>query len=93
MVFDRSEGFELLGTPPNDNRPRRVRDAIPETCPNPIGLTVVDLLTREGPHVRGHRHARRNADSRYQALSVKRRPGSVTPWLAEGEARRKDAAS
>jgi len=54
-VFDRSEGFELIGTPPSDNRPHGVFAARSPRRPNPIGLTVVELLRRDGTrlHVRG----------------------------------------
>jgi tRNA-Thr(GGU) m(6)t(6)A37 methyltransferase TsaA len=53
--FDRSQGFDLLGTPPIDNRPHGVFATRSPRRPNPIGLTVVELLRREGPelHVRG----------------------------------------
>ena len=53
--FDRSQGFELLGTPPSDDRPHGVFATRSPRRPNPIGLTVVELLRREGPivHVRG----------------------------------------
>ena len=54
-VFDRSDGFELLGTPPSDDRPHGVFATRSPERPNPIGLTVVELLGREGLnlHVRG----------------------------------------
>ncbi len=54
-VFDRSEGFELLGTPPIDDRPHGVFATRSPRRPNPIGLTVVELLRSEGNalHVRG----------------------------------------
>jgi len=54
-VFDRSDGFELLGTPPIDDRPHGVFATRSPRRPNPIGLTVVQLLRREGAslHVRG----------------------------------------
>jgi tRNA-Thr(GGU) m(6)t(6)A37 methyltransferase TsaA len=54
-VFDRSEGFELLGKPPSDNRMHGVFATRSPRRPNPIGLTVVELLQRNGPrlHVRG----------------------------------------
>ena len=54
-VFDRSEGFELLGTPPLDDRPHGVFATRSPRRPNPIGLTVVELLRRDGRslHVRG----------------------------------------
>ena len=54
-AFDRSEGSELVGTPPSDNRPHGVFATRSPRRPNPIGLTVVELLRREGRrlHVRG----------------------------------------
>ena len=53
--FDRSQGFELLGTPPSDNRPHGVFATRSPRRPNPIGMTIVELLRREGAnlHVRG----------------------------------------
>ena len=45
-AFDRSEGFQLLGTPPIDNRPHGVFATRSPRRPNPIGLTVVQLLQR-----------------------------------------------
>lgn len=54
-VFDRAEGYELLVTPPTDDRPHGVFATRAPRRPNPIGLTVVQLLRRDGPrlHVRG----------------------------------------
>ncbi|HEX6823242.1 MAG TPA: tRNA (N6-threonylcarbamoyladenosine(37)-N6)-methyltransferase TrmO [Candidatus Sulfotelmatobacter sp.] len=54
-VFDRAGGFELLGTPPSDNRAHGVFATRSPRRPNPIGLTVVELLRRDGSrlHVRG----------------------------------------
>jgi len=54
-VFDRAEGFELVGTPPSDNRPHGVFATRSPRRPNPIGLTVVELVSRDGSmlHVRG----------------------------------------
>jgi tRNA (adenine37-N6)-methyltransferase len=54
-VFDRTQGFELLGTPPSDDRPHGVFATRSPRRPNPIGLTVTQLLRREGRllHVRG----------------------------------------
>ena len=46
-VFDRSKGFDLVGAPPVDNRPRGVFSTRSPRRPNPIGLTVVELLRRE----------------------------------------------
>jgi tRNA-Thr(GGU) m(6)t(6)A37 methyltransferase TsaA len=90
-VFDRSEGFELLGTPPSDSRPHGVFATRSPKRPNPIGLTVVELLRREGPrlHVRG-------VDMLDQTpiLDIKPYLSNVPQehlrrgWLAEAEARR-----
>jgi tRNA-Thr(GGU) m(6)t(6)A37 methyltransferase TsaA len=51
-VFDRSEGYELTGIPPTDNRPHGVFATRSPYRPNPIGLTVVELLGREGRSLR-----------------------------------------
>ena len=54
-VFDRSSSYELLATPPTDTRPHGVFATRAPRRPNPIGLTVVELLRREGSklYVRG----------------------------------------
>ena len=54
-IFDRAEGCDLLSTPPNDDRPHGVFATRAPRRPNPLGLTVVRLLRRDGPrlHVRG----------------------------------------
>lgn len=53
--FDRSQGFELVGTPPCDTHPHGVFATRSPRRPNPIGLTIVELIRREGRslHVRG----------------------------------------
>lgn len=51
-VFDRVEGFELVGTPPCDDRPHGVFATRSPFRPNPIGLTVVELVAREGSRLR-----------------------------------------
>lgn len=51
-VFDRSDGFELLGIPPTDDRPHGVFATRSPRRPNPIGLTVVELLARDGKRLR-----------------------------------------
>lgn len=53
--FDRSQGFELTATPPSDNRTHGVFATRSPLRPNPIALTTVELLRRDGPnlHVRG----------------------------------------
>jgi tRNA-Thr(GGU) m(6)t(6)A37 methyltransferase TsaA len=54
-AFDRSEGFELLGRTPIDELPHGVFATRSPRRPNPIALTVVELLGRDGRqlHVRG----------------------------------------
>ena len=54
-VFHRSDGCDLLGVPPLDDRPHGVFATRSPRRPNPIGLTVVELVRREGVrlHVRG----------------------------------------
>jgi tRNA (adenine37-N6)-methyltransferase len=51
-VFHRSQGYELTGTPPIATRPHGVFATRSPRRPNPIGLTVVELLGREGRHLR-----------------------------------------
>jgi tRNA-Thr(GGU) m(6)t(6)A37 methyltransferase TsaA len=46
-VFDRTEGYELVGKPPSDDRPHGVFATRSPRRPNPIGLTTVELLGRE----------------------------------------------
>jgi tRNA-Thr(GGU) m(6)t(6)A37 methyltransferase TsaA len=89
--FDRSTGFELLGTPPCDDQPHGVFATRSPRRPNPIGLTVVELLRREGPllHVRGL-----DMLDGTPVLDIKPYLSGVPPeglrrgWLAEAEARR-----
>lgn len=54
-AFDRAEGFDLLTTTPLDALPHGVFSTRSPRRPNPIALTVVRLLRREGRrlHVRG----------------------------------------
>lgn len=89
-VFDRSAGFELLGTPPSDNRPHGVFATRSPRRPNPIGFTVVELLRREGRllHVRGV-----DMLEGTPILDIKPYLSSIPTenlkrgWLAEAEAR------
>lgn len=46
--FDRSEGYDLVATPPVDPRPHGVFATRSPRRPNSIGLTVVRLLSRTG---------------------------------------------
>ncbi len=54
-AFDKSEGYELLGHPPTDDKPHGVFATRSPYRPNPIAITTVELLRREGGvlHVRG----------------------------------------
>ena len=89
--FDRAQGFDLLGTPPTDNRPHGVFATRSPRRPNPIGFTVVELLRREGSflHVRGV-----DMLDGTPILDLKPYLSSVPQerlrrgWLAEAEARR-----
>ena len=51
-VFDRAEGAELTAWPPSDDRPHGVFATRSPQRPNPIGLTVVRLLGRDGTRLR-----------------------------------------
>jgi tRNA-Thr(GGU) m(6)t(6)A37 methyltransferase TsaA len=51
--FDRADGFDLIAHPPADEgRPHGVFATRSPRRPNPIGLTVVELLGREGASLR-----------------------------------------
>jgi tRNA-Thr(GGU) m(6)t(6)A37 methyltransferase TsaA len=90
--FHRSQGFELFGTPPIDNRAHGVFATRSPRRPNPIGLTVVELLRRDGRelHVRGV-----DMLDGTPILDIKPLMSSVPAeklrrgWLAEAEARQK----
>ena len=51
-VFHKAERSELVGTPPTDDRPHGVFATRAPYRPNPIGLTVVRLLGRDGSRLR-----------------------------------------
>ena len=54
-LFDRADGFDLIGRPPTDDREHGVFATRSPRRPNPIGLTVVELQRREGAllHIKG----------------------------------------
>jgi tRNA-Thr(GGU) m(6)t(6)A37 methyltransferase TsaA len=87
-VFDRSEGSGLVVTPPSDNRPHGVFATRSPWRPNPIGLTVVELLHRDAAslHVRGV-----DMLNGSPILDIKPYLSNVPPdklrrgWLAEAE--------
>src|SRR5579864_4896196 len=88
--FDRSEGFSLVGKPPSDDRSHGVFATRSPRRPKPIGLTVVELLGREGTalHVRGI-----DMLDGTPILDIKPYLSSIPKenlrrgWLAEAEAR------
>jgi tRNA-Thr(GGU) m(6)t(6)A37 methyltransferase TsaA len=90
-VFDRAEGFDLTVTTPSDNRPHGLFSSRAPRRPNPIGLTVVELLRREGDslHVRGV-----DMLDGTPILDIKPYLSSIPAetlrrgWLAEAEARK-----
>jgi len=90
-AFDRSDGFDLMVSPPTDNRPHGLFSTRSPRRPNPIGLTVVELLRREGGslHVRGV-----DMLDKTPILDIKPYLSSIPAdklrrgWLAEAEARK-----
>src|SRR5215471_2399535 len=90
-VFHRSQGCELVGTPPCNTEPHGVFATRSPFRPNPIGLTVVRLLGREGNRLRV-----RGVDmlEGTPILDIKPYLSSIPEpelkrgWLAEAEARR-----
>jgi tRNA-Thr(GGU) m(6)t(6)A37 methyltransferase TsaA len=94
-VFDRSSGCDLVGTPPTDDRPHGVFATRSPRRPNPIALTVVELLRRDGArlHVRGV-----DMLDGTPVLDIKPYLSSVPVaeirrgWLADAEVRRKGSA-
>jgi tRNA (adenine37-N6)-methyltransferase len=91
-VFNRASSCELIGTPPTDNRPHGVFATRSPRRPNPIGLTVVTLLRRDGCSLRV-----RGVDmlDGTPILDIKPYLSSVPAedlrrgWLAEAESRQK----
>lgn len=95
-VFDRSEGYRLMGQPPSDDRPHGVFATRSPFRPNPLGLTVVELVRREGNrlHVRGV-----DMLDGTPILDIKPYLSSIPMeklrrgWLAEAESRAKKSES
>lgn len=95
--FDRADGMSLIATPPTDqSRPHGVFATRSPRRPNPIGLTVVELLGREGLSLRV-----RGVDmlDRTPVLDIKPYLSSIPAeklrrgWLAEAEARNGESKS
>jgi tRNA (adenine37-N6)-methyltransferase len=91
-VFHAAEPAVLVSIPPTDDRPHGVFAGRSPRRPNPLGLTVVELLGREGNRLRV-----RGLDmlDGTPILDIKPYLTSVPPeklrrgWLAEAEERRK----
>jgi tRNA-Thr(GGU) m(6)t(6)A37 methyltransferase TsaA len=94
-IFDRAEGYELLGKNPTDGREHGVFATRSPKRPNPLALTVVELLGREGAGLRV-----RGVDMLDGSPVVDLKPylSSVPPeklrrgWLDEAEAAKKAGA-
>ena len=90
-AFDRSEGYDLTGKPPTDDHPHGVFATRSPRRPNPIALSVVELLGREGRRLRV-----RGVDmlDGTPILDIKPYLSSIPEeklrrgWLAEAEARK-----
>jgi tRNA-Thr(GGU) m(6)t(6)A37 methyltransferase TsaA len=96
-VFDRSDpGYDLLTTPPHDDRPHGLFATRTPRRPNPLALTVVELLGRDGRrlHVRGL-----DMLDGTPVVDIKPYLSNVPEdrlkrgWLAEAEARKARSAS
>jgi tRNA-Thr(GGU) m(6)t(6)A37 methyltransferase TsaA len=89
--FDRSQGYELTASPPSDDRTHGVFATRSPQRPNPLGLTTVELLRRDGAelHVRGV-----DMLDGTPILDIKPYLSSIPEeklrrgWLAEAEARK-----
>ncbi len=92
-VFHKSDGYELTGVPPTDDRPHGVFATRSPYRPNPIALTVVELLARDGRSLRV-----RGVDmlDGTPILDIKPYMSGIPPeklrlgWFGEAEARRRD---
>ena len=93
-VFHRSEGYHLLSTPPSDHVPHGVFSSRSPHRPNPIGLTTVELVRREGSrlHLRGV-----DMLDGTPVLDIKPYTSSIPAeklrrgWLAEAEKRMRES--
>ena len=94
-IFDRSEGYELVGRNPTDGREHGVFATRSPRRPNPLALSVVELLGRDGAALRV-----RGVDmlDGTPILDVKPYLSGVSAeklrrgWVAEAEARRQQKA-
>ena len=92
-LFDRVDGYDLISAPPTDTSTHGVFATRSPRRPNPIGLTVVQLLRREGRLL--HAAGLDMLDGT-PILDIKPYLTSVPVeelkrgWLAEAEARKKE---
>lgn len=91
-AFDRADGFDLVAHPPTDEkRPHGVFATRSPRRPNPIALTVLELLGREGNALRVHGVDMLNGTP---ILDIKPYLSSIPKeklrrgWLAEAEERK-----
>jgi tRNA (adenine37-N6)-methyltransferase len=90
-AFHKAGGYDLVAHPPSDDRPHGVFATRSPQRPNPIGLTVVQLLGRDGRRLRV-----RGVDmlDGTPVLDIKPYLSSIPAadlrrgWLDEAEARR-----
>jgi tRNA-Thr(GGU) m(6)t(6)A37 methyltransferase TsaA len=92
-VFHKSEGYDLVANVPLDERrPHGVFASRSPRRPNPIGLSVVELLSREGPRLRVRKVDMLDGTP---ILDIKPYISSVPAedlrrgWIAEAEERRR----
>jgi tRNA-Thr(GGU) m(6)t(6)A37 methyltransferase TsaA len=94
-VFDRVDGYDLLSMPPTDDRAHGVFSTRSPRRPNPIGLTVVQLVRRDGARL-----VVRGVDmlDGTPILDIKPYLSSIPSseirrgWMADAEARRRAGA-
>lgn len=93
-VFDRSKGYDLMVTPPTDDRPHGLFSTRVPRRPNPLAITIVELLSRDGTSLRV-----RGLDmlDSTPILDIKPYLSSIPAdqirrgWLDEADARRRTA--
>ncbi len=94
-AFDRVKGYDLMASPPSDNQAHGVFTTRSPRRPNPIGLTVVELIRRDDAmlHVRGV-----DMLDRTPILDIKPYLTNIPQdtlrrgWLAEAEARNRNCS-
>ena len=95
-LFDRVDGFDLLASPPSDTQQHGVFATRSPRRPNPIGLTAVRLLCRDGCSLRVAGVDMLNGTP---ILDIKPYLSSIPidqlkrGWLAEAEARQRESQS